>query len=159
LQDARAIIRDGLAAVLPHARAAGVPLAIEPLHPMHCAERCCINTLAQANDLCDELGEGTGIALDVYHVWWDPELERQIQRAGKRILTFHLCDWLVPTEDPLYDRGMMGDGIIDIRHIRSLVENQGYDGFCEVEILSKRWWGRPMQEVLANCVARYRSVC
>jgi sugar phosphate isomerase/epimerase len=159
LRDARAIIRDGLAAALPYARAAGVPLAIEPLHPMHCAERCCINTLAQANDLCDELGEGTGIALDVYHVWWDPELERQIQRAGKRILTFHLCDWLVPTKDPLYDRGMMGDGIINIRHVRSLIENQGYDGFCEVEILSKGWWQRPMQEVLTTCVERYRSVC
>lgn len=159
LPDARAIIRDGLAAVLPYARAARIPLAIEPLHPMHCAERCCVNTLAQANDLCDELGEGTGIALDVYHVWWDPDLERQIQRAGKRILTFHLCDWLIPTQDPLYDRGMMGDGIIDIRRMRSLIEDQGYAGFCEVEILSKAWWRRPMKEVLNTCVERYRSVC
>jgi len=105
LHGARALARDGLATVLPHALACGVPLAIEPLHPMHCAERACVNTLAQANDLCDELGEGAGIALDVYHVWWDPDLESQIQRAGKtRLLAFHVCDWLIPTRDGLFDR-------------------------------------------------------
>ncbi len=161
IKGARSMISDGLAAVLPHARAAGMPLAIEPLHPMHCAERCCVNTMAQANDLCDELGEGTGIALDVYHVWWDPDLERQVRRAGKdRLLAFHLCDWLIPTRDLLYDRGMMGDGVIDIPAIRGLIEGVGYDGFCEVEILSKTdWWQRPMPEVLATCIERYRTIC
>jgi sugar phosphate isomerase/epimerase len=160
LRDARALVRDGLAAVLPHARAAGIPLALEPLHPMHCAERAVISTMAQANDLCDELGQGTGIALDVYHVWWDPDLNRQIRRAGKdRLLAFHICDWLVPTADMLYDRGMMGDGVIDIRHIRKLMEDVGYDAFCEVEILSRTWWDRPLQDVLSTCIERYRTAC
>jgi sugar phosphate isomerase/epimerase len=160
LGEARNIVRDGLAAVLAYARSAGLPLAIEPLHPMHCAERCCVNTLAQANDLCDELGEGAGIALDVYHVWWDPDLEGQVRRAGKdRLHAFHICDWLAPTKDPLYDRGMMGDGVIDIPSIRRLVESVGYDGFCEVEILSRAWWQRPMHDVFSTCIERYRSVC
>ncbi|HUI16997.1 MAG TPA: sugar phosphate isomerase/epimerase family protein [Alphaproteobacteria bacterium] len=160
--EARRIVRDGLAELLPYARAAGVPLAIEPLHPMYAADRACINTLAEANDLCDVLGEGIGIAVDVYHVWWDPNLAQEIARAGRqrRILGFHICDWLVPTTDLLLDRGMMGDGVIDIPAIRALVEAAGYDGFCEVEIFSKsNWWKRPAEEVLATAVARYRTVC
>ena len=112
-------VRDGIAALLPYARDAGVPLAIEPLHPMYAADRACVNTLGHANDLCDELGEGLGIALDVYHVWWDPDLPRQIERAGKRIVTYHVCDWLVPTRDLVFDRGMPGDGVIDLRGIRA----------------------------------------
>jgi sugar phosphate isomerase/epimerase len=162
IADARRIVRDGLAELLPYARAAGVALAIEPLHPMYAADRACINTLAEANDLCDVLGEGIGIAVDVYHVWWDPNLAQEIARAGRhrRILGFHICDWLVPTTDLLLDRGMMGDGVIDIPHIRALVEAAGYDGFCEVEIFSKsNWWKRPAEEVLATAVARYRTVC
>jgi sugar phosphate isomerase/epimerase len=160
LPGARALVRDCLAEVLPYAIAAGVPLALEPLHPMHAAERSCVNTMAQANDLCDELGTGIGIALDVYHVWWDPDLEREVKRAGReRLLAFHICDWLVPTRDMLFDRGMMGDGVIDIPYIRRLVENTGYSGFCEVEILSKDWWKRPIGEVLSTCVVRYRTVC
>ncbi len=161
LPGARSLVRDGLAALLPHARAAGVTLAIEPLHPMYAADRACVNTLSQANDLCDALGAGVGIALDVYHTWWDPDLERQIARAGKdRIVAFHICDWLATTRDLLADRGMMGDGVIDLPRIRAAVEGAGYDGFCEVEILSKLdWWRRPLAEVLETCVARYRTVC
>ena len=162
LAGARALVRDGLAALLPHARAAGVPLAIEPLHPMYAPDRACINTLAQANALCDELGAGLGIAVDVYHVWWDPDLAREVARAGRggRILAFHLCDWLVPTTDLLLDRGMMGDGVIDIPAIRALVEGAGFAGFCEVEIFSQaNWWKRPPDEVLAVAIERYRSVC
>jgi sugar phosphate isomerase/epimerase len=160
LAGAHALVRDGLAALLPHARAAGVPLAIEPLHPMYAADRACINTLRHANDLCDELGDGLGVAVDVYHVWWDPELEREIARAGKRILGFHVCDWLVPTTDMLLDRGMMGDGVIDIPRIRGWVEAAGYDGLCEAEIFSERnWWRRPMGEVLDTCLERFRTVC
>ena len=121
-------VHDGIAALLPYARAAGVPLAIEPLHPMYAADRACVNTLAHANDLCDQLGDGVGVAVDVYHVWWDPDLAAQIARAGKRILTYHVCDWLVPTSDLLLDRGMPGDGVIDLRSIRAMVEATGYDG-------------------------------
>ena len=158
---ARGQVRDGIAALLPYARAAKVPLAIEPLHPMYAADRACLNTMAQANDLCDELGEGLGIAVDVYHVWWDPDLEREVRRAGKtRILGFHVCDWLVPTTDLLLDRGMMGDGVIDIPRIRGWVEDVGYDGFAEVEIFSaNNWWKRDPDEVVRVCIDRHRSVC
>ena len=161
IADARALFAEGLAALLPHARAAHLPLAIEPLHPMYAADRACINTLAQANDLCDALGEGVGVVVDVYHTWWDPRLEREIARAGaKRILAFHLSDWLVPTTDLLLDRGMMGDGVIDLKRIRGWVEAAGFAGMCEVEIFSERnWWQRPMDEVLSACIARYRTVC
>jgi sugar phosphate isomerase/epimerase len=159
LAGAHAQVRDGLAAILPHARAAGVPLAIEPLHPMYAADRACVNTLAHANDLCDELGEGLGIAYDVYHVWWDPDLKRQTARAGKRILTYHVCDWLVPTRDLLLDRGMPGDGVIDLRGIRAMVEATGYDGLIDVEIFSAQdWWKRDPDEVLRICLERHRSV-
>jgi sugar phosphate isomerase/epimerase len=161
---ARRQARDGIAAVLPHARAAGVPLALEPLHPMYAADRCCISTLAQANDLCAELDPdaegGLGVAIDVYHVFWDPELEREIARAGAagRILAFHVCDWLVPTRDLLLDRGMMGDGVIDIPRIRAAVEAAGYAGLIEVEIFSRDWWQRDPDEVLRIIAERYRTV-
>ena len=157
--DARKQVRDGLAALLPYARQAGVPLAIEPLHPMFAADRACVNTLAQANDLCDELGEGAGVAVDVYHVWWDPDLARQIARAGRRILAYHVNDWLVPTTDLLLDRGMMGDGVIDLRAIRAMVEATGYRGHCEVEILSgENWWRRDPDDVLRICIERHQTV-
>jgi sugar phosphate isomerase/epimerase len=158
---ARAMVRDGLAAVLPHARAAGIPLAIEPLHPMYAADRACVNTLAQALDLCDELGEGTGVAIDTYHVWWDPNLFAQIVRAGqgKRILAHHICDWLVPTRHMLLDRGMMGDGVIDFRPIRRAIEAAGYNGPQAVEILSETWWQHAGDEVLTTCIARYEDLC
>jgi sugar phosphate isomerase/epimerase len=158
---AREMVRDGIGEVLEHARSVGVPLAIEPLHPMYAADRACVNTMAHANDLCDELGEGLGIAVDVYHVWWDPQLEREIERAGdKRLLAFHVCDWLVPTRDLLTDRGMMGDGVIDIPLIRSWVERAGYRGFHEVEIFSaQNWWKREPDEVLAICRERHQLYC
>ena len=153
----RASVKDGIATILPEARKAGVPLAIEPLHPMQAAERACINTLEQALDVCDSLGEGLGVAVDVYHVWWDPKLEQQIARAGKkRILAYHICDWLVPTRDLLNDRGMMGDGVIDLPRIRSWVEGAGYSGFHEVEIFSELdWWKRDPDEVLRTCKERH----
>ncbi|MET3791260.1 sugar phosphate isomerase/epimerase family protein [Aquamicrobium terrae] len=156
---ARAQVRDGIAAVLDHARAARVPLAIEPLHPMYAGDRSCVNTMAEANALCEELGEGVGIALDVYHVWWDSDLSAQITRAGRnRLLAFHVCDWLVPTRDLLLDRGMMGDGVIDIPAIRAQVEAIGYDGFVEVEIFSHdRWWREDPDLVLGTMVERART--
>jgi sugar phosphate isomerase/epimerase len=153
-------IRDGIATILPEAKKAGIPLAIEPLHPMQAAERACINTLEQALDICDALGDGIGVAVDVYHVWWDPKLQSQIARAGKRILAHHICDWLVPTRDLLNDRGMMGDGVIDLPLIRSWVEAAGYSGFQEVEIFSELdWWKRDPDEVLQTCKDRHARCC
>ncbi len=113
LYDAREQVKHGIRQLLPHSREVGVPIALEPLHPMTAADRSCLCTLRQALDWCDELdpdGEyGLGVAVDVYHVWWDPDLASQIQRAGKRILAFHVSDWLVPTTDLVNDRGMPGE--------------------------------------------------
>ena len=155
---ARARVAEGMAKILPAAHAAGVPLAIEPLHPMTCADRGCVTTLGLANDLCDALGEGVGVAVDVYHVWWDPALDREIERASKRILAFHVNDWLADTRDLVFDRGMMGDGVVDIPRIRRLVERAGYDGMNEVEIFSAgNWWKRDPDEVVAVCVERHET--
>jgi sugar phosphate isomerase/epimerase len=156
---ARDIVRNGLAAILPHARQAGVPIALEPLHPMTCADRSVLSTLGQALDLCDGLGDGIGVAVDVYHVWWDPDLARQIARAGERILAFHVCDWLVPTRDLVFDRGMPGDGVIDVPGLRRQVEAAGYKGLIEFEILSRDWWARDPDEVLAICKASHALHC
>jgi sugar phosphate isomerase/epimerase len=154
---ARQQVRDGLATLLPYARQANMPLAMEPLHPMTAADRGCVTTLGNANDLCDELGDGLGVAIDVYHVWWDPALPREIARAGKRILGYHVCDWLVPTRDLLLDRGMMGDGVIDLKGIRKMVEDAGYDAPIDVEIFSaENWWKRDPDEVLRICAERFR---
>jgi sugar phosphate isomerase/epimerase len=160
---ARSDVRDGIAATLDYARSVGMPLAIEPLHPMYAADRACVNTLEQALDLCDALDPARtgalGVAVDVYHVWWDPKLQAQIARAGaQRLLAFHVCDWLTPTRDLLNDRGMMGDGVIDIPRIRSWVEAAGFDRYSEVEIFSaENWWKRDGGEVLDTCIARHRS--
>ncbi|MGV3728558.1 sugar phosphate isomerase/epimerase family protein [Hydrogenophaga sp.] len=156
-------VNDGIAELLEYARSCGMPLAIEPLHPMYAADRACINTMEQALDVCDALDPGQsgalGVAVDVYHVWWDPKLQSQIERAGRsRLLAFHVCDWLTPTTDLLNDRGMMGDGVIDIPHIRGWVEAQGFSGFSEVEIFSTgHWWQQPHDEVLKTCIERHRS--
>ncbi|CAM3707097.1 sugar phosphate isomerase/epimerase family protein [Castellaniella denitrificans] len=160
---ARGEVRDGIAATLEYARTVGMPLAIEPLHPMQAAERACVNTLEQALDLCDELDPGRsgmlGVAVDVYHVWWDPKLHQQIRRAGAgRLLAYHVCDWLAPTRDLLNDRGMMGDGVIELKAIRREMEAAGYAGLCEVEIFSEDWWSRPGGDVLDTCIQRHRSV-
>ena len=160
LAGARAMFAEGLAAVAPHARACNVRLALEPLHPMYAADRGCITTLKEMLDITDAIGDDNlGIAVDTYHVWWDPELAVQIARAGSRIIAHHICDWLVPTRDMLNDRGMMGDGVIDFRAIRAMVEAAGYRGMQEVEIFSDDWWSRPGDEVLATAVARFRAVC
>ncbi|MGB3426019.1 MAG: sugar phosphate isomerase/epimerase family protein [Castellaniella sp.] len=160
---ARNEVRDGIAAALEYARLVGMPLAIEPLHPMQAAERACINTLEHALDLCDELDPGRsgmlGVAVDVYHVWWDPKLHQQIRRAGEdRLLAYHVCDWLAPTRDLLNDRGMMGDGVVELKTIRREMEAAGYAGLCEVEIFSEDWWSRPGGDVLDTCIQRHRAV-
>ncbi|WP_024520026.1 sugar phosphate isomerase/epimerase family protein [Bradyrhizobium sp. Tv2a-2] len=160
---ARAQVDDALAEMLDYARQAKLPLAIEPLHPAYAADRACVNTTKQALDICDRLDPertgALGVALDVYHIWWDPDLAGQIARAGRdRLLAFHVCDWLVPTRDILNDRGMMGDGVIDIRAVRGAVEAQGYAGYSEIEIFSDDWWEKPMDDVLRTCIERHRTV-
>ncbi|HEY2424756.1 MAG TPA: sugar phosphate isomerase/epimerase family protein [Pseudolabrys sp.] len=160
---AQAQVEDGIAELLAYARTAKLPLAIEPLHPMFAADRACVNTTRQALDLCDRLDPARtgalGVAIDVYHVWWDFELMPQIERAGHdRLLAFHVCDWLVPTTDMLNDRGMMGDGVIDIPRIRAAVEAQQFAGYVEVEIFSNHWWAMPVDDVIAACVARMKTV-
>jgi sugar phosphate isomerase/epimerase len=162
---ARAMVRDGLGELHEYAHGAGMPLAIEPLHPMYAAERACVNTLGHANDLCDELApngrDGLGVAVDVYHVWWDPNLKNEIERAGERerLFAYHICDWLVPTQDLLNDRGMMGDGVIDLPLIRSWMMAAGYRGMHEVEIFSAaNWWRRDADEVLLTCRRRHADV-
>ncbi len=160
---ARNQVEDALGAMLDYAKQAKLPLAIEPLHPAYAADRACVNTTKQALDICDRLDPGRtgvlGVALDVYHIWWDPELMAQIARAGQdRLLAFHVCDWLVPTRDILNDRGMMGDGVIDIKSARAAVEAQGFAGYSEIEIFSNDWWNKPMDEVLRTCIERHRTV-
>ena len=162
LAGARQQVTEGIAELLDYAKAQGMPLTIEPLHPMFAADRACVNTLEQALDICDTLDPhrsgALGVAIDVYHVWWDPKLSAQIARAGTRIKAFHVCDWLTPTTDLLNDRGMMGDGVIDIPQIRGWVEAQGFQGYSEVEIFSiNRWWQKGSDEVLDTCIARHRS--
>ena len=160
---AREMVRDGIGELLDYAHSSGMPLAIEPLHPMYAADRACVNTMAHANALCDELGAGVGIAVDVYHVWWDPNLKSEIERAAattpSRLLAYHICDWLVPTTDLLQDRGMMGDGVINLPLIRSWMNEAGYRGPHEVEIFSaNNWWKRDPDDVLAICKTRHAEV-
>lgn len=159
---ARRMIENGIAELLAYARQANMPLALEPLHPMYAADRAAVNTLAQALNIADRLDPGgttLGVAVDVYHTWWDPDLYTGIARAGRdrRLIAFHVCDWLVPTRDMLNDRGMMGDGVVDLRRIRQAVEDAGYSGLIEAEIFSDYWWAQPMDVVLATCVERYHT--
>ncbi len=158
LETSRQQIAEGIRAVVDHARAAGVKLGIEPLHPMYADTRSAINTLRQANDMCDRLSDPqVGVVVDVYHLWWDPELEAQIQRCGRagRLLAFHVSDWRTPTEDLLNDRGLMGEGCIPLRQIRGWVEAQGFNGFVEVEIFSNRYWAMDQQEFLEKIKRAY----
>ena len=139
----RAQIHDGLAAVLPHAEAAGVRLGIEPLHPVYADSRSAVNTLAQANRLAEALASpAVGVVVDVYHLWWDEALEAEVARCGRtgNLFAFHVCDWKTPTEHILLDRGLMGEGCIPLRQIRGWVEDAGFAGFVEVEIFSESYW-------------------
>lgn len=160
LEESRRQIREGIEATLEHAGDAGVRLAIEPLHPMYADSRSAINTLAQANDLAEAIGSPlVGVAVDVYHLWWDPHLEQQVRRCGGkgRILAFHICDWKTPTEDMLNDRGLMGEGCIPIRRIRGWVEEAGFSGFNEVEIFSTSRWTGDQEQWLQEIVRAYRE--
>lgn len=158
LEESRRQIVDGIDPILPHAEACGVRLAIEPLHPMYADDRSAINTLKQANDACEQLqSEWIGVAVDVYHVWWDPDLKREIQRSGRndRIFAFHICDWKTPTTDLLLDRGLMGEGCIPIRTIRGWIEESGFAGYNEVEIFSTIYWEQNQDRFLEQITKAY----
>lgn len=161
LEESRRQIADGIAAVLPAAEQAGVKLAIEPLHPMYAGDRSAVNTMRQANEICDHLGSPSnlGIAVDVYHVWWDDALESQIKIAGNRnrLFAFHVCDWKNPTTDLLNDRGLMGEGCIPIRKIKGWVEAAGFRGFSEVEIFSTRYWSMDQTAYLTQIAQAYQE--
>ncbi|MBF2734833.1 MAG: sugar phosphate isomerase/epimerase [Betaproteobacteria bacterium AqS2] len=162
--DSRKQILDGLAQLAETAAELKVPIALEPLHPAYAADRSLLCTTAQALQWCGQLdpdGRGDfGVCLDAYHVWWDPERAASIAAAKGRIMGYHVCDWLVPTRDILLDRGMPGDGVIDLRSLRAEVEAAGWDSWVEVEIFSAEdWWKRPKEEVLATCVERMTSLC
>lgn len=202
LEESRKQIQDGIAAIIPDAKAANVQLAIEPLHPMYADVRSAINTLKQANDLAEALNlpmenlsspvhnlsspvdhlsssldhssssldhpsspmatiskQTVGVAVDVYHLWWDPDLESEVARCGRKgnLLAFHISDWKTPTIDLLYDRGIMGEGCIPLRKIRTWVESAGFKGFIEVEIFSKAYWQEDQSEYLRKIVKAYTT--
>lgn len=158
LEESRGQIEDGIAAVLPHAAAAGVRLAVEPLHPMYAADRSAVNTMGQARAICGRLRSAwLGVAVDVYHTWWDERLEEEIRACGREgtLFAFHICDWRTPTVELLEDRGLMGEGCIPIRRIRGWVEEAGFGGFHEVEIFSRRLWARDQASYLEDIKAAY----
>jgi sugar phosphate isomerase/epimerase len=156
----RGWVRDAIESLIDDAKAANVRLAIEPLHPMYSGDKSCVNRLTQAREICEAIQDPlVGVAVDVYHVWWDEALEREIKRLGEleALFAFHLCDWRVPTRDMLNDRALMGDGCIDIRGIRKLVEENGFRGWNEVEIFSEEHWARDQQAFLDDIIDRYQD--
>ena len=158
LDEARKQVAEGIASVLDHASAAKVKLAIEPMHPMYAADRSCINRMAEARQICQQLRHPMlGIAIDVYHVWWDPDLEREIELAGKQgtLFGFHVCDWRVETRHLLNDRGLMGEGCIPIRTIRVWMEDAGFRGLNEVEIFSEAYWPMDQDAYLRQITEAY----
>jgi sugar phosphate isomerase/epimerase len=160
LSDSRDQIRDGISALIPYAKEAQVKLAIEPLHPMYADTRSAINTLRQANDMAEALNSPwVGVAVDVYHLWWDPDLESEIKRCGdhNNLFAFHICDWKVPTTDLLLDRGLMGEGCIPLKKIRCWVEATGFRGYHEVEIFSNAYWKEDQSIFLKQIVEAYRQ--
>jgi sugar phosphate isomerase/epimerase len=156
LAAARATIEAGIERLLPHAREHGVRLGIEPLHPMMISERSAIVTLAEALDIAERIGDpGVGVVIDVYHTFWDPQLEHNIARAKGRIVGYHVNDWLAATRDTVWERGMMGDGIIDLHGFSAMIEAAGYCGPIEVEILNPAIWDLPRAELMALTVERF----
>src|SRR6266699_4949930 len=153
---ARRMVADGIAALVPYARERGVRLGIEPMHPGFAAERSCITTLAEARRLAERFDPATvGVVADVYHIWWDPELYDELARAAGRVVGFHVSDWLVPVHDILMNRGMMGDGVIELRRIREAVERTGYAGPIEVEIFNQGVWDMPLDILVPLVKERY----
>lgn len=157
LPSARQQMADALHELLPYARDRRVRLALEPMHPVYCADRGVLSTLAQALDLADQIDpDVVGVAVDTFHVWWDPDLDAQLARAAGRIACFQLADWITPLPaDTLHGRGVMGDGHIDFRHIRSRVDAAGYTGDIEVEIFNRDLWARPGDEIVKLVAQRF----
>lgn len=153
---ARQMVEEGIAAVIPYAVERGVKLGIEPLHPIFAGDRSVIVTLGQANDIAERLASPqVGVVIDVYHVWWDPQVYQEIARAAPHTLGFHVNDWLAPPPHPLLGRGMMGDGTIELRRLRTAVGEGGYSGPIEVEIFNQAIWDAPGDETLALMKERY----
>ena len=160
LDAARGVVEDGICAVLPFAAERGVRLAIEPLHPMFAGDRSVVVTLAQANSMAERIDSPfVGVAVDAYHVWWDPQVYAEIARAAGRIVGLHVSDWLVPPPDHLLGRGVMGDGVIQLRRLRGSVDAAGYEGPIEVEIFNQKVWDTPGDEVLALVKERFVQFC
>ncbi len=160
LQTSRDQIKKGIEAILPEAKKLNVKLAIEPLHPMYADTRSAITSLEQANDMAEYFSDPyLGIAVDVYHLWFDDDLERQIKRCGSNnnLFAYHICDWNVPTTDMLLDRGLMGEGCIPLKQIRAWVEEAGFRGFNEVEIFSNKFWEGDQDLFLDQIVNAYRQ--
>jgi sugar phosphate isomerase/epimerase len=158
---ARQMIADGIAGLVPFARDAGVRLGIEPLHPMFCADRCAISRLGEALDLALQFpADVVGVVVDTYHVWWDPQLAADIARAAGRIVSYQLCDWILPLPaDMLLGRGHIGDGFIDFPAISAAVEAAGYEGYAEVEIFNRQIWDAPPEETAATVLRRFAELC
>jgi sugar phosphate isomerase/epimerase len=156
LSHARAVIEAGIERLLPYADEHGVRLGIEPLHPMMIGERSAITTLGEALDIAERIGDpGVGVVIDVYHTFWDPQIEHNIARAKGRIVGYHVNDWLAATQHTLLERGMMGDGIIDLHGFSAMIEAAGYVGPIEVEILNPAIWDLPRAELMALTVERF----
>jgi len=158
LEDARKQVTEGIAEILPQARAANVKLAIEPLHPMYAADRSCVCRMTDARRICQQLRDPlVGIAADVFHIWWDSDLQKEIKLAGELgiLFAFHVCDWRVQMRDMLNDRGLMGDGVIDLRTLRGWVEDAGFNGFNEVEVFSEEYWKMDQADYVTLIAERY----
>jgi sugar phosphate isomerase/epimerase len=161
LPDARRMVAEGVAELAPYAEQCGVRLAIEPLHPMFCADRAVVSTLGQALDIADEVAaasgqQNVGVCVDSYHVWWDPRLFEQVVRAGRRILAFQVCDWVLPLPaDALLGRGHVGDGCIAFGPLAEAVAAAGYEGFTEVEIFNQEVWDTPGEQTLRTLAERH----
>lgn len=155
-------IQKGIEAILPRAIELDIKLGIEPLHPMYADSRSSINSLSHANDVCDAFNSpNLGVIVDVYHLWWERNLKIEIKRCGQagRIFAFHICDWKTPTMDMLNDRGLMGEGCIDIPQIRMWVNDAGFNGYHEVEIFSDIYWQMDQTEYLRKIIEAYLLHC
>lgn len=156
---ARRAVHDGIADLVPYAKERGVRLAVEPLNPILCGERSVIVTMAQALALAEPYArQDVGIAVDTFNVWWDPKVLDDIARAGERIISYQVCDWLVPLPHPIWGRGIPGDGVIDFPTLTTAVTDAGYDGPIEVEIFNEEIWATEPADVLEVVKKRFSRV-